>query len=402
LAPGDRRLARNSAFIGGVDGLKQISPGILLIGFFAILIGLAGAYVVKRALSTPAPQPVATPVEKPLAVVLAAIDLQPGRIIRSGDIMNMQLTQAQFRVRKWPPVMLNDAKQVIGRMVQRPIGKGKPFEPDSFYPEGTGPDFAARLAPGLRAVTVLLKTDALPSKAAPSSLVDVIFRAAAAKDASIPEVTQVLMQDVEILAIGDNSTPGIQGGIEAKEELHPITLAVSAEQAMKLKVAEGHGELSLALRNPEDRARASSISGLTLREMLSLPPISQPFVAEIYRGGQRQTLTFLPKGGIVEHFGGSPVQKSQPADDPKDPDMRGAPGKPANQTPAPTDDPAGIDTSKPTLRTPRSRAPQNGQSPAGAVSQIPSGLDGAGSHVASLDGGRSFVDGQVIWFREKS
>ena len=325
---------------------------MLLIGFFAILAGLAGVYVVKRALSTTAPVPPPVVKEQARTVPLAGIDLPAGRTIRSGDIINVSFSKDQYAKRKWPPVMLIEAKQIIGRMVMQPMHKGQPFQPDSFYPEGTGPDIAARLSGGLRAVTVSVPTDGLPSKVEPASMVDVIFRASASKESVIPEVTHVLIQDVQVLAIGENSTPGIQGGIDPKAELHPVTLAVSAPQAVQLKVAEGHGEISLALRNPEDRFDTNSMTGLTLRGMLNLPPVPQPFVAEVYRGGRRQTLTFGPKKTILEDYGGLPFQRTQRADPQNDApaDPGGAspprsqqppnnPGAPATPGSAPSDDP---------------------------------------------------------------
>jgi|GEM_PF-6075021 len=75
--------------------LRQISPGTLLIVFFAGVIGLGAAYFVRKSLQKPAPPPVvARPKEPVHVVILASVELPPGRVIHSGDFMNVRYTQA--------------------------------------------------------------------------------------------------------------------------------------------------------------------------------------------------------------------------------------------------------------------------------------------------------------------
>jgi len=242
--------------------------------------------------------------------------------------------------------MLADGKQIVGRTLKKQLKKGDPFEPDSFYPEGTGPDIAELIKPGLRAVTVnVLGASAFPAQATPGSVVDVIFRAKANPEQRIPEVTRTLMERVGILAIGNNSTPGISGGIDPKSESQAVTLAVSPHQATILKVAEGHGDLTLALRGNADNEVDAINPDLTLSQLLRIPPEQPPpapFVAEIYRRGQRQTLTFKPTGG-VQADQASPLPAVPPLPPAVSPPTDSAPpapvpmnSAPANPAPAPS------------------------------------------------------------------
>jgi hypothetical protein len=177
-------------------------------------------------------------------------------------------------------------------------------------------------------VTITVKPSGLPSAATPGAQVDVIFRITPTKDQTIPEVTRVLMQGVEILAIGENSTKGLKSVINPKAETQTVILALSGDQAMRLKAAEGHGELSLALRGPNDQNQSLENSNLTLRELLQLPPIvaapppTPPFVTEIYRRGRRETLSFGPMGIITS----SPNKRAAPLPVPTD-DQRQVPNK---------------------------------------------------------------------------
>lgn len=326
--------------------VNRISPGLLLIGFFATLIGLAGAYAIKRGMAV-APTPEPPPVAKPAAptVVISSIDLPVGRVVASGDIMTVPMSFAQQQANSFPPIMMTDGKQIVGRMLRESVTKWRPFTPESFYPEGTGPDISERLEPGLRAVTVPVHgVSGLVGQATPGMFVDVLFRATPTKDESVPEITKVLLQNVEILAIGENATPGMQGGIDPKSEVHAVTLAVTADQAQTLKIVEGHGDLSLLLRRPTDRVALPIEGPVTLRELLNLPEPTKPpgpFVAEIYRGGRRQTVTFSPNRVIDETFGGNPIQLHKPVIDnpPDDPPAaprapRTAPGNAPPSAPA--------------------------------------------------------------------
>ncbi|WP_254512710.1 Flp pilus assembly protein CpaB [Anatilimnocola floriformis] len=321
--------------------MRQISPGTLLLLFFAGVIGLGAAYFVRKSLQKPAPPPiVAKPKEPVYLVIMASVDLPPGRVIHSGDFMNVRYSQAQYVARKWPAVMLADGKQIVGRTLKKQLKKGDPFEPDSFYPEGTGPDISELIEPGLRAVTVnVLGDSSFPAQAMPGSVVDVIFRAKANPEQRIPEVTRTLMERVKILAIGNNATPGIQGGIDPKSEAQAVTLAVSPHQATILKVAEGHGDLTLALRGSSDAEVDALNPDLTLSQLLRIPPEPPPpapppppFVAEVYRHGQRQTLTFKPTGGVQADQGNPPAVVPPPVV-PQLPPANAPPADPAPPAP---------------------------------------------------------------------
>ncbi len=319
--------------------MRQVSPGFVLTAFFAVLIGLGVAFVVKRSLETK-PEPV---VDKPKPppmqiVILASSDLPADRILRNGDVVSFPLTREEFAKRKWP-VMFGDARQLIGRTLKTPLKRGQPFALDCVYPEGTGPDLAEKIPPGLRAVTLNEMTEgAIPTGALPGSLVDIYFRTTPNEDTKpkIPEVTRLLVERAQILAI--EAPPGSVPTAADKKKAYPdtVTLAVTPEQAMQLRVVQGRGELSLALRQPEDASTLANGGDLTLEELLNLPPEvepvpppkpPEPFVAEIYRKGRRQTMKFAVDGGVIQDSG---VPDIDPAPNSNPP----ASGNPADHPPA--------------------------------------------------------------------
>jgi hypothetical protein len=92
-------------------------------------------------------------------------------------------------------------------------------------------------------------------------------------------------------------------------------LAVTPQQAQELRVVEGHGDLSLSLRSDQENVAGVAPAPLTLAELLHIPPKlkePEPFIAEIYRAGKRQTLVFAGTQVAKEDFGGLDIGKPKP------------------------------------------------------------------------------------------
>ncbi len=80
-----------------------------------------------------------------------------------------------------------------------------------------------------------------------------------------------------------------------KATVHLVTMAVTPQDALKLKTVHEHGEFSLMLRNDSDGGSYSGPSQVSLSDLFDIPQPEarpEPFVAEIYRRGQRNVVTF--------------------------------------------------------------------------------------------------------------
>lgn len=275
--------------------MSRIAPGTMIVVIFAILLGLVGAYAVQRQLAEK-PEPVAEPAaEEPqpqiVRIPMAAADLEEGRTITMGDVAMVAGTMEQLNAAyDLPAEYMRDSRQIIGRTIKAPMVKGGTFKPGDFYPEGTGPNVAARLQPGKRAITIRAGgADAINGFASPSSMVDVLFRTEETDD--YPETTVTLVEGAEVLALDRTLERGAHG-----EQVATVTLSVSSQQANALKIAENKGAFSLALRNAEDDTLpVSTGKPQTLKELLNLPEKNKPFQAEVYRGSSKSTLQFEQK-----------------------------------------------------------------------------------------------------------
>ncbi len=286
----------------------KLSSGTLVLGVFAVLFGLVGAYAAKQHLAEkPMVEPAA---EGRISVPMAAMDLPAGRTISMGDVIVRELTREQIRALGLPSGFMNQASQLSGRTLRVDIPKGLPFTPEDLYPVGTGPSVAERLQPGYRAVAVALEnSQSEMSLLSPGAVVDVMFRTFASR--GIPETTVTLLEGVEVLAIGDQMFPGGKPDTanNGRRQAPAVTLAVTPDQASALKVIEGRGSLSLVLRGRDDRQLVGNTPPQTMESLLHLPAPKPPVMTHVYRRGRLTTSVFEDGGrvAVTEGFNGFPV-----------------------------------------------------------------------------------------------
>lgn len=279
--------------------MRRLGPGVLILGVFAILLGLVAAYGVKRYLSQPAPQ-VVTP-EPPkvdtLVVPLSVADLPAGRTIVATDIISVPMTRVDALKAGLPAEFMDKVSQIVGRTLRRAVPKRQSFEPSMFYPTGMGPDVTEDLKPGERAVTIPFRKDSPDLvHVTPGAHVDVLFRINPDASAQVSDATVTLLSKVRVLAIGTNSFPGStpvkDKAAPDKGEGQTVTLAVSETQAKALKVVEGRGTMMLAQRSLKDEQPAEKGGPTTLPGLLGLKEPVTPFVSEVYRAGHYSAMTF--------------------------------------------------------------------------------------------------------------
>ena len=285
----------------------RITPGTLIIGILAVLFGLIGAVEMRRRM-TPVIGTTIGPVkeaEQRFAVPYAVLDLDPDRVIAVTDYsMRVYASQQAMDNASLPVPHMRNPNQIVGRMLRRRVARGSVFQPDDFYPENIGPNLADRLRDtGRTAVAVEVESvGMLAGHAVPGTKVDVIFRTQDRIN-GLPLQTATLLSNVEVLAVGETTAPGAKTGFKGDKK-NVVTLAVPHEKSRRLKTVEGRGVVSLAIRDPSDpSAEDDDIPPETLEGILKLPPNVGPFVAEIYRRGVRQTVTFSRNQVEKELFG---------------------------------------------------------------------------------------------------
>lgn len=273
--------------------MARFSPGTMTAVIFAMLIGLGGAYAVRQYLHTKLEPVVAekSPVVKNLIIPIAGTDLLAGRTLAISDIQILPLSPADLAKSKFAGrAYMPNSRQLVGKILLSEHKKGEPFLPEHFYPEGMGPGVVESLRPGFRAMSIPIKNiQAVAGFARPGAMVDVYYRSIPTN--GNPEIALTLLERVELLAVGQVSF----NGQKIAGEHDSVTVAVAPKQALALKIVEGKGDLTLALRRDEDTMVVPVSSGsdaMTLEQLLGLPATRRIAKLDIYRGSAKMSHEF--------------------------------------------------------------------------------------------------------------
>ena len=294
--------------------MSKINSGTVLLGFFALLFGLVGTWAVREfSKPVPASQKIAPPPQPPKTylVPMASRNLDLGDKIGIDDIALIKMTRKDMQAHGVKSAYMSKAAQIVGKIVATSIERGDTFDTRQFFPEGQAPGIATRIEPGDRAVTIsLTPTNALLGFAGAGQNVDVLFhygehRPVESQDNESLRVTPneenwrkpfqsatvTLVENARILALGDHSVPTDDANGLPRSERVLVTLAVSPGEAEAIRVADGNGELSLSLRNPDDQSVKSIGKPKFLSEIIDVEPRIQQM--EVVRGNQTTAMEFI-------------------------------------------------------------------------------------------------------------
>jgi pilus assembly protein CpaB len=136
------------------------------------------------------------------------------------------------------------------RIALLPIGVNEPILAAKVTGEGQGASIAALLPAGMRAASVRINdVSGVAGFIQPNDSVDVLITRTLANQGASASVTDVLLQNVRVIAIDQNAknsdgTPAIA---------RTATLEVTPIDAQKLALAQEAGSLSLVLRKPGEQ-----------------------------------------------------------------------------------------------------------------------------------------------------
>ena len=214
--------------------------------------------------------------EKLVKVYAAAGNYSAGTRLTKDRIKQVSIVEKNV-----PVGAIVEEKQILDRVSMYPLSANETFIATRLSGPGSPEGFAAMIEPGKRAVSVPV-TDATGAGGMiqPRSHVDVIFT----KSGSLAEaVSTTIVEDVVVLAIGRlteipatpvttdkaSSTAPTTTAIStaASTQQKAAVLLVSPEESRKLELARNQGKISLALRNPQDKARAAEIESVTAENL---------------------------------------------------------------------------------------------------------------------------------------
>jgi pilus assembly protein CpaB len=276
--------------------LRQRRLWIILL--LALVSGGSAAYLALAYLRDRTPRLMAA--EAPhTEVAVAARDLPLGSVLQQADV----------RMIPWhgdavPPGYVSDAAQVLGRGLITSVKANELLLEAKLAARGAGGGLAITIPDGMRAVSV--RVDDVIGVAGfvlPGTRVDVLLTLPPKLERR-ETVTQVVLQDVPVLAAGQVVQQDAQG---KPVTVSVITVLVSPHDGETLILAANEGKIQLALRNSLDGAEIET-SGANTRGLLpgtrqgsggsgtgrprAASSEASGTVVEAYKGGVRTLIKF--------------------------------------------------------------------------------------------------------------
>ena len=278
--------------------MKRISPATVTFAVMAIVLGLVAAYVVRQALEKPpvaaAPEPKRDP---GVRVVFAAVNIPKNTRITEQDVFVSYVAKDA----KAATGTITSTPVAVGRITRQTVKAGQAMRDEYLLGIGESlPDLAERLPAGMRAVSIdVVGSETGGKRLEEGDRVDISLTVEGTHPDLGEVTTKTLLKDVQIVDAAE-SRPRQRGARRspAPELMQGLTVAVTAEDANKLIVAQRTGELSVALRSAKDVAKADDETHeINRRELLGLREIPRPkparrYTIEKYSGGKLQVIEF--------------------------------------------------------------------------------------------------------------
>jgi pilus assembly protein CpaB len=239
----------------------------IVLGLVAVL--LANTYLTGRERQIAAAEPTGM-----VRVAVASMPLAYGADITPDKVkfVNYPSTSLPPGVYKSIAELLPQGKR---RVALRPIQVNQPLLAADLSGEGQNASIAALLPDGMRAATVRINdVSGVAGFVKPNDTVDVLItRQPIGGGAGAQQVTDVLLQNVRVIAMGSDAV-----GADGKPSpTNSTTLEVSPVDAQKLVLGQQLGQLSLALRKPGEEQNIARVETVSLDDLRysyygSLPP----------------------------------------------------------------------------------------------------------------------------------
>ena len=199
-------------------------------------------------------------------VVTAAKPLKPGAVIQKADLSSMTWAGPEV-----PKGMYGNPDQIAGQTVVQSIEAGEPVLESRLASKSGGGGLG--IPEGMRAVSVHVSdSSGVLALLRPGHKVDMqIF---VNRQGQGENEARTALQNVTVLAAGQQAEPSSQGGFNAPV----VTVLVTPREADLLGVADSFGRIRLALRNPVDQGRENK-SSIPFAAVFRSPAAEAPVVA---------------------------------------------------------------------------------------------------------------------------
>jgi len=215
----------------------------------ALVLGLISAKLVVQQFSKPAAKAAAPPPPN-AKVVIVKQDVMAGEQLTADEVDENDLNTPNA-----PAGSFRDSSDVVGRVTAEPLVAGQTITESLLASQGTVAGLQAIIPPGMRAITVdVNEITGVANYIVPGCHVDLVQ---SFNDVSNQPFSRVLLQNVEVTAVGMRRLPGDGPGAPRS-----VTLLVTPRQAQEIDLAATNGRARLVLRgvNDHDTGAVANVS----------------------------------------------------------------------------------------------------------------------------------------------
>jgi pilus assembly protein CpaB len=209
----------------------------------AIILGLIAVFIANAYLNRAQKRAYEGATTK---VAVATAPMAYGTVITPDNVRFVDFPNASL-----PPGVFTNAQELLPpgkkRVALMSIAVNEPILKDKISAEGEGASISALLPDGMRAATVRINdVSGVAGFIQPNDHVDVLITRDMSGGNGGTEATDVLLQNIRVMAIGQQAKDANGKPISART----ATLEVAPIDAQKLALGEAAGSLSLVLRKP--------------------------------------------------------------------------------------------------------------------------------------------------------
>jgi len=191
-------------------------------------------------------------------IAVAAVPMDYGTVLTPEKVK-----MVDYPVASLPPGTFRSVAQLLPagkkRVALRPMLINEPILASKISAEGQGASMASLLPEGMRAATVRINDiSGVAGFVQPNDSVDVLIT----RTFEGERITDVLMQNVKVLAMGQNAKERDQAKVSKS-----TTLQVDPIDAQKLALGEAVGSLSLVLRKPGEDENSPVVQTVSIDDL---------------------------------------------------------------------------------------------------------------------------------------
>ena len=257
--PGSNRLRRAAEGTSRRSGTRAA-----LFWAFALVAGLGTALMIARYLDR---RPGGA-VVKTAKVVVAAVDLPLAAKIGPEDLKLIEWPSEHL-----PPGVVNDPKDLIGRILISRVLMEQPILPTMLAAKNAGNGLAALIPPNMRAIAV--RVDDVVGVAGfihPDDRVDVLVTLHPNRPGA-ETTAKVFLQNIKVLAVGQEVESANKNRLQATPAT-VATLLVTPQDSERLALASTEGRLVLTLRSWTDSLPVDTVGAIP-SELVGEPAVNK-------------------------------------------------------------------------------------------------------------------------------